>query len=234
MQSAAVSRSHSLSNIAGASLPATSNDCLHEHARATVRLIERIIKNRESRRSIEQLLGRCGAVCTDLGQHIYTATIGNVHVRLFPSRLWETFGECLVDCFAVNECIQVMGWLNCGTHESQSQPDSKNAWLRLFALYIDRQRAQHDRSLRVLPYSSVSCYASQCGEYMSMATKVLSLSQPIDLDDDLLDTPTEGARALSSATYAVLIDGGHDYDQSIETCESERAINRTLYSWMDV
>jgi hypothetical protein len=32
-----------------------------------------------------------------------------VHVRLFPSRLWETFGECLVDCFAVNESIQVVG-----------------------------------------------------------------------------------------------------------------------------
>lgn len=114
MQSAVVSRTHSLSNIVGASLPATSNDLLHEHARATVRLLDRIIRHRESRRSIEQLLGGCGVASAHLGQHTYTATVGNVHVRLFPSRLWETFGECLVDCFAVNECIQVVGWLNCG------------------------------------------------------------------------------------------------------------------------
>lgn len=89
--------------------------------------------------------------------------------------------------------------------------------------------------MRILPFaSSVSCYGSECGEYMSMATKRLSLSQCIDLDDDLLDTPIVGTSPLSPATYTVLADGTHDYDQSIDMCESERAINRTLYSWMDV
>jgi hypothetical protein len=69
---------------------------------------------------------------------------------------------------------------------------------------------------------------------MSMATKRMSLSQCINLDDDLLDTPTGGTRPLSPAAYAVLVDGTHGYDQPVDMCESERAINLTLYSWMNV
>lgn len=69
---------------------------------------------------------------------------------------------------------------------------------------------------------------------MSMATKRMSLC--INLDDDLLDTPDDAdtTRPLSPAAYAVLVDGTPDFAQPMDICESERTINRTLCSWMDV